>query len=117
MSNICEDHYLGIDDTLKIFAPLLQTFLINRHATLVTLFLNSIDEMRMLAQHIPIFVDCPFRENQMEQTKKVLQYMPELGRRVSHPYHPTSIKLIVGLSLVHDMEKHFNRYVAGYFHI
>ncbi|KAK7755620.1 hypothetical protein SLS62_002229 [Diatrype stigma] len=111
VSNISDAGYLGINDTLKIFAPLLQISSINRHATLVTLFLNAVAQMRIWAESTPIFVDCPIRENPSEQIRKVLQYMPELGRQVLHPYDPTAIKLFAGLGLVHDMEKHFNCYM------
>ncbi|RYP29499.1 hypothetical protein DL767_006689 [Monosporascus sp. MG133] len=111
VSNICDMGYLGIDTTLKTFAPLLQLPSVNQHATLVTLFLNAVAEMKMMAASIPAFIDYPLREDHREQMKKVLQYMPELGRQVSQPYDPSAIKLISALSLVHDMDKNFNRYM------
>ncbi|RYP39103.1 hypothetical protein DL766_000559 [Monosporascus sp. MC13-8B] len=111
VSNICDMGYLGIDTTLKTFAPLLQLPSVNEYATLVTLFMNAVAEMRMMAASTLPFIDYPFREDHREQMKKVLQYMPELGRRVSRPYDPSVIKLISALSLVHDMDKNFNRYM------
>ncbi|KAK1624557.1 hypothetical protein BDP81DRAFT_437802 [Colletotrichum phormii] len=44
VSNIPDAGYLGIHRTLDLMVPLLQSPLINPHATLITLFMNTVDE-------------------------------------------------------------------------
>lgn len=45
VSNVCDGAYIGIDNTISTFLPLLEPTGINRHATLITLFLNAVKEM------------------------------------------------------------------------
>ncbi|KAI0005245.1 hypothetical protein F4779DRAFT_633541 [Xylariaceae sp. FL0662B] len=110
VSNICDMGYLGTETTLKTFSPLLQIPSVNPHATLITLFLNAIAEMRMVADSLPPLVGFPLTEDRWQQIRKVVQYMPELGRQAAQPYHANSIKMISALSLVRDMDQHFNMY-------
>ncbi|KAK1490750.1 hypothetical protein CCUS01_14345 [Colletotrichum cuscutae] len=44
VSNISDAGYLGIYRTLDLMIPLLQSPLVNPHATLITLFMNAVDE-------------------------------------------------------------------------
>ncbi|KAI6080278.1 hypothetical protein F4821DRAFT_273945 [Hypoxylon rubiginosum] len=111
VGNICDNGYIGIESTLKTFGPLLQPSSINPHATLVTLFLNAVAEMRMMADNLTPFVPSPLTEGPREKMRKVLQYMPELGRQVPGLYHVNSIKRIAALNLLHDMDQHFNLYM------
>ncbi|KAF2967727.1 hypothetical protein GQX73_g5860 [Xylaria multiplex] len=48
ISNICDSNYLGIDITLRTLGPLLRSPSANRHATLITTFLNAVPEARMV---------------------------------------------------------------------
>ncbi|GKZ84787.1 hypothetical protein AnigIFM56816_010342 [Aspergillus niger] len=44
VSNVSDQGYLGIHRTLNATVPLLQTPVDNPHATLITFFLNAVDE-------------------------------------------------------------------------
>lgn len=44
VSNISDTGYLGIHRTLAYMVPLLQSPVVNPHATLITLFMNGVDE-------------------------------------------------------------------------
>ncbi|KAI3337490.1 hypothetical protein HD806DRAFT_543118 [Xylariaceae sp. AK1471] len=111
VGNICDMAYLGIDETLKTFGALLQPPSVNPHATLITLFLNAVTEMIMMAHSVFGPVITSLTEDPRQQTNLVWQYMPELRRPISHPYEPIMIKVISALELVYDMDRHFNRYM------
>ena len=42
---MCDEAYIGIENTISTFLPLLEPTGVNRHATLITLFLNAVKEM------------------------------------------------------------------------
>ncbi|KAI1118712.1 hypothetical protein F5Y14DRAFT_461550 [Nemania sp. NC0429] len=107
VGNICDTDYLGIETTLATFRPLLQPLSVNPHAALITLFLDAIAEMQLLDATHPRF-NAPFIDNPSQRLRKVLQYMPELGRQNSHE---NRVKLVCALSLSHDMDKFFNWYM------
>lgn len=82
--------------------PLLQTPLENPHATLITLFMNAVDEtltdqdkIQGLTAHSPI-------------TKCLLKYLPPQGRPTS-PYAPELIKFNLGRDLVRTYDHIFDR--------
>ena len=45
VSNICDGGFVGIHQTISLFAPLLQTNTANPHATIITLFINAVREV------------------------------------------------------------------------
>ncbi|KAI0111207.1 hypothetical protein GGR51DRAFT_569241 [Nemania sp. FL0031] len=114
VGNICDMAYLGIDTTLETFGSLLQPPSVNSHATLITLFLNAIADVMLMIDNVPAFIAAPFIGDQGDSMRKVLQYMPELGRRHAHPQHPNFVKAICALSLVYDMEMYFDCYMDGH---
>ncbi|KAI1653498.1 hypothetical protein F4813DRAFT_374473 [Daldinia decipiens] len=105
VSNIADVCFLGIDETLKTFGPLLQPTNINRHATLITLFLNAVPEMIMIKEKTMFPPD-----NMTEQMDKVFRYMPELLQ----PTTTSMIKIMMAMNLVQDMEGNFNMYTMIY---
>ncbi|RLL98932.1 hypothetical protein CFD26_107683 [Aspergillus turcosus] len=103
VSNISDAAWLGIHHTLSLMVPLLQTPLENPHATLITLFMNAVDEtltdedkIQGMTAHSPI-------------TKRLLKYLPPQGRPTS-PYAPELIKLNLGRDLVRTYDHIFDRY-------
>jgi hypothetical protein len=103
--------YLGIDGTLTTFSALLQPPSVNPCATLITLFLNAVAEMKMLTHSVFGPAVATLMEDPGQQMNKVLEYMPELRRPIWHPYDPTLIRLISALELVYDVDSYFNRFV------
>jgi hypothetical protein len=84
--------------------PLLQTPLDNPHATLVTLFMNAVDEtltdedrIQDLTAHSPT-------------TKRLFKYLPP-KRRPTSPYDPELIKFNLGRDLVKPYDHIFDRSV------
>ncbi|KAI0479855.1 hypothetical protein F4859DRAFT_451626 [Xylaria cf. heliscus] len=111
VGNICDMAYLGTETTLKTFRPLLQPPSVNPHATLITLFLNAVAEVIFMVETTPPGIFAPFINDRSQCLRRVLQYMPELGRQHVHPYHPNMVKLICAMGLVYDMDKYFDCYM------
>ncbi|KAI0904588.1 hypothetical protein F4823DRAFT_628512 [Ustulina deusta] len=119
VGNISDEGYLGINMTLKTFAPLLQPVSINPHATLITLFLNAVPEIRIML-HVAPRLDprlalCffPLTEDPRAQISKVLRYMPELRSQslITSEHSPDLVKIKSALALVCDMDGLFNFYM------
>ncbi|GFF81194.1 hypothetical protein IFM60648_05945 [Aspergillus lentulus] len=103
VSNISDSGWLGIHTTLSLMVPLLQTPQENPHATLITLFMNAVEEtltdqdrMLDLTTHSPT-------------TKRLLKYLP-LKRRPTSAYDPELVKFNLGRELVRTYDDIFNRY-------
>lgn len=99
VSNISDYGWLGIHRTLFHMIPLLQNKVDNPHATLITLFLNAVEET----------------ENQNTKpdsasTRKLLQYIPLTSVWPSR-YDPTLVKFDMARDLVTDHDTVFDRYV------
>jgi hypothetical protein len=82
--------------------PLLQTPLENPHATLITLFMNAVDEtltdqdrLHDLTAHSPT-------------TKSLLKYLPPKGRPTSI-YDPELVKFDLGRDLITTYDHIFDR--------
>jgi hypothetical protein len=82
--------------------PLLQTPQENPHATLITLFMNAVDEtltdqdkMEGVTPHSPT-------------TKRLLKYLP-LKRMPTSPYDPELVKFNLGRDLVKTYDDIFKR--------
>ncbi len=116
MGNISDEGYLGINMTLKTFAPLLQPVSINPHATLITLFLNAVPGIRIMLYIAPrldprlALCFFPLTEDPRAQISKVLRYMPELRSQslITSEHSPDLVKLKSALALVCDMDGLFN---------
>ncbi|GIJ91024.1 hypothetical protein Asppvi_009989 [Aspergillus pseudoviridinutans] len=103
VSNISDAGWLGIHYTLSLMVPLLQTPLENPHASLITLFMNAVDEtltdedrIQDLKPHSPT-------------TKRVFKYLPPQGKPTSL-YDPELIKFNLGRDLVRTYDHIFERY-------
>lgn len=95
VSNIADQGWLGIHRTLLVAVPLLQSSHFNPHATLLTLFMNAVDETTTDEDRIR-----DSRPNS-SSTKRLLRYLPPDGRPMSS-YDPRIIKFNLGRDLVTD---------------
>jgi hypothetical protein len=101
VSNICDTPYLGLAATVDIFTPLLQRHTTNPHATLITLFMNAIEEE---------FEHCGDAENtqivvqELTRIAKYLPYRPNLDR-----YDPYSVKMLFATPLVRDADRYLEK--------
>lgn len=82
--------------------PLLQNTRDNSHATLITLFMNTIDET--LTQQ-----DSMRHMQNSSSTKRLLSYLPPDGARLSK-YDPRLIKFSLGRDIVINYDDIFERY-------
>ncbi|KPM34923.1 hypothetical protein AK830_g11652 [Neonectria ditissima] len=103
VSNISDGGYLGIHRTLYTMVPLLQTPLENPHATLITLFMNAVDET--LTDHDRM------RDMTLNSqvTQRLLTFLPP-SRRDIPINDPELIKFNLGREIVSTYDDIFNRY-------
>jgi hypothetical protein len=101
VSNICDRTYLGLAPTIGIFTPLLEAPTANPHATLITLFMNAIEEE---------FRECGEDHNASIMRKEIslltkyIPYRPNLN-----DYDPDFIKLSFAKPLVRDVERYLGK--------
>src|SRR6266480_5841399 len=77
VSNLCDTPYLGLAATVGIFTPLLQEHKTNPHATLITLFMNAIEEE---FEHCRDAYNTEVIMQEMTRIAKYLPYRPNLDR-------------------------------------
>lgn len=104
VSNIADQGWLGIHRTLLMAVPLLQPSHYNPHATLLTLFMNAVDET--LTDEDRMRDATP----DSSATKRLLKYLPPDGRRLSK-FDPRIVKFNLGRDLVTDYRPIFTRWV------
>ncbi|KAI0890391.1 uncharacterized protein GGS22DRAFT_183737 [Annulohypoxylon maeteangense] len=100
VANITDAGYLGMGQTLLYMGPLLKQPSDNRHATLVALFLNAVDE---------IFDDSEKRKAISRDIQEVWKYMdpkPPTG-----PYDAGIIVSDIATQQVRDVDKYFDMYM------
>ncbi|KAI1469074.1 uncharacterized protein F4812DRAFT_457619 [Daldinia caldariorum] len=102
-SNLADVCYLGIDETLKAFSPLIERKTVNPHATLITLFSEAIFDIQVLKQVGILPLDNP-----EEQLVKVLRFKSEFRP----PNALNVINVVMAAPLVQDMNKDFQTYMA-----
>ncbi|KAI0531843.1 hypothetical protein GGR58DRAFT_518185 [Xylaria digitata] len=114
VSNICDSNYLGIDTTLKTFGLLLRSPSANRHATLITTFLNAVPEARMVFQDMNPFAAYLIAES---DASTVLKYIgSDLTALTGTPaenlesIRTEAIKMNCAVNLVGDMDEYMNAY-------
>ncbi|GKZ30148.1 hypothetical protein AbraIFM66950_008007 [Aspergillus brasiliensis] len=100
VSNISDGGWLGIHRTLLYMIPLLQPPIKNPHATLITLFMNAIEETIT-----PTDQTRDFRVS----SQKILPYLPP-KQMLTSPHDPQVIKFYMATDLVTDYEYAFTRY-------
>ncbi|KAK3901827.1 hypothetical protein C8A05DRAFT_16048 [Staphylotrichum tortipilum] len=81
VSNITDGAYVGVHRTIFLMIPLLQTPLTNPHATLITLFMNVVDEYGMLP------------EEQMANWARTRAVMPRIVKYLSLKGIPDPLSL------------------------
>ncbi|KAK2757688.1 hypothetical protein FQN54_004657 [Arachnomyces sp. PD_36] len=106
VSNISDAGWLGIHLTLGLMVPLLQAPLQNPHATLVTLFMNAVEETLTEEDKIRDM----HRDSSV--SKRLREYLP-LKRMPTSPYDPAMVKLLVGIELVKNYDHIIDRYLEG----
>lgn len=89
--------------TLFNMIPLLQKPLVNEHATLLTLFMNAVQEVLDHSGQ-----DRPLDAKERAAMKGLLKYLP-LGKPVASPFDPESIKFMVGRDAVVTYDEVFDR--------
>ncbi|KAK4237717.1 hypothetical protein C8A03DRAFT_44438 [Achaetomium macrosporum] len=107
VSNISDGGYLGIHRTLAVMVPLLQSPLANPHATLITLFMNAVDENMTDADRIADMA------RHSPATKRLLKYLPLKGMPNSQS-DPELIKFIFARDSVATHDHIFDRVVKNF---
>ncbi|KAH6605282.1 hypothetical protein Trco_006989, partial [Trichoderma cornu-damae] len=102
VSNIADAGYLGIHRTLAPMVPLLQTPLVNKHATLITLFMNAIIETMTEKDKKP----------NGQAVRRLLQYLPQRRVPIS-AYDPDELKLSFAIGKVLTYNHVLDRYLNG----
>ncbi|KAI1359481.1 hypothetical protein F5Y08DRAFT_349648 [Xylaria arbuscula] len=115
VSNISDIHYLGTKKTLEIFGPLLRSPSANRHATLITYFLNAVPMAKMVSEQTD-----PLAASRMSkiESKAVLQYLQSdilqtkgSIAQMAQRFGMWAIVMASAVNLVSDMDKYFDMYV------
>lgn len=107
VSNISDYGWVGIHRTLAYTIPLLQSTVDNPHATLITLFMNAVDETMTDEDRIRDMTP------NSASSRRLLQYLPPSGSLVSE-YDPKLVKFNMGRDLVTKYDSVFNRYVQRF---
>lgn len=102
VSNICDRGYLGIKEALALFGPRLCPRQSNPHATLITLFLNAVEQS---------FSPMDRYQDLMETMKKLSQYLPLTTSPNANPNDAESLRFSAAGTLVRDVDKYFDRYM------
>lgn len=103
VSNISDSGWLGIHRTLAYMMPLLQKRNVNPHATLITLFMNAVEET--LTDEDKMRDMTPSSAS----SRRLMRYIPHKGSRVTR-YDPVLVKLYMGRDLVTGYDFAFDRY-------
>lgn len=102
VSNISDSGYAGIHRTVGLMVPLLQGPLINPHATLITLFMNAVEETKTDQDRVSgISLHSP-------AVKRLLKYLPLKGMPTSS-YDPELIKFAYARDIVTTYDHIFDR--------
>jgi hypothetical protein len=104
VSNISDYGWLGIHRTLLYMVPLLKPRLENPHATLITLFMNAVEETLTDKDRLRDLTP------QSASSLKLVRYLPP-DRRPTSRYDPVIIKVNMARDLVMDYDAIFDRYV------
>ncbi|KAL2128172.1 hypothetical protein VTI74DRAFT_9548 [Chaetomium olivicolor] len=107
VSNISDSGYLGIHHTIAFMPPLLQGPLVNPHATLITLFMNAVDENTTDEDRI---ADLAPHSSTME---RLLKYLPRKGMPASQ-FDPELMKLYFSCDIVANHEHVFDLFVKNF---
>ncbi|KAL4973168.1 hypothetical protein BDW66DRAFT_168860 [Aspergillus desertorum] len=103
VSNISDYGWLGIHRTLAYMIPLLQPPLANPHATLITLFMNAVEEAMTAEERMR---EVPLHS---ASSRKLMQYLQPKPQSVSK-HDPELVKFDMARDLVMDYDFVFDRY-------
>jgi hypothetical protein len=102
-SNIADGAYLGTEQTLACFSARLKAPEANPHATLITLYMNAVEEA---ARSTP-----PSRALQLMERRRIEPYVSKgTSPGPRHPLGKESMLLQVSLDLGRDVDLYFDRY-------
>ncbi|RAK96064.1 DUF4470 domain-containing protein [Aspergillus ibericus CBS 121593] len=102
VSNISDAGYLGIHEALFSMLPLLQTPLDNPHATLITLFMNAVEESLTIQNRLHDMATNVTQE-------RLLRYLP--SNRLSSTFRSLeTVKLALAYPMVTSYDYAFDRY-------
>ncbi|PLB54875.1 hypothetical protein P170DRAFT_483657 [Aspergillus steynii IBT 23096] len=93
-------------DTLYLMIPLLQPHTENPHATVITLFMNAIDQVMTDADRMQII------EHDSRIKKDLPRFLPQNTRPCS-PYDPSIVKMVFAGGVIARHDHIFNRYQNG----
>ncbi|KAL5347467.1 hypothetical protein ACLOAV_007779 [Pseudogymnoascus australis] len=104
VSNISDGGYLGIHRILFSMIPLLQGPLVNPNATLITLFMNAVDENMSTGDQIANM------SPHSPETKRLLKYLPPSNKGMTrNPSSPEIIKFLFARDIVATYDHIFSR--------
>ncbi|KAM5479540.1 hypothetical protein McanCB56680_005468 [Microsporum canis] len=106
VSNISDRGWLGIHRTLELMVPLLQTSLENPHASLITLFLNAVDETLTDQDRLHMTTDS-------SSINALFKYLPPT-KRISSTYDPQLMKHIAGRDRLTSFDHIFDRHSKAF---
>ncbi|KAJ5761103.1 hypothetical protein N7520_008259 [Penicillium odoratum] len=110
VSNISDRAWLGLPETLSAMVPLLQSPLENPHATLITLFMNAVEESLTDADRMEGLT------SKSQITKRLMKYFPPNKMKMTSisRYDPIMIKVAVGRELITTWDDVFDRFMKYY---
>ncbi|KAK3324964.1 hypothetical protein B0H66DRAFT_511247 [Apodospora peruviana] len=107
VSNISDGGYLGIHRILQSMIPLLRNPIANPHATLITLFMNAVDECLTDSEKNSLM------DPGGPTMDRLFKYLPpQQWRGPPTKNSPDSIKFVYANDLVATYEKVFDRYMT-----
>ncbi|KAJ0336226.1 hypothetical protein KNSL1_013354 [Colletotrichum chrysophilum] len=105
VSNISDAGYLGIHHTLNLMIPLLQSPLVDPHGTLITLFMNAVDENATEMERLT-----DMKADGMVM-KRIHKYLSPSGRPLNY-YDTTIFKIMAARDCVPTYDHVFDRHAA-----
>ncbi|ROW09323.1 hypothetical protein VPNG_05867 [Cytospora leucostoma] len=102
VSNICDKHYLGTQRTLALFGPKLCPQERNPHATLITLFMNAVEQE---CSRLDSFQDTP------HEMQKLSAFLPLAIPLDGHTSDAKFLRFSQAKAMMRDGDKYFNRYM------
>ncbi|KAF1812296.1 hypothetical protein P152DRAFT_487845 [Eremomyces bilateralis CBS 781.70] len=103
VSNICDGPYLGPAPTVCIFAPFLQKRTTNPHASLITLFMNAVEEEY---HHCGDQYNVQVMQRELQRIMKYMPYRPGM-----HRHDPALLQALSAKSLVRDGGRYLEKFM------
>lgn len=111
VSNIVDEVYLGLHKTLHTFTSLIKAPSINRHAVLITLFLNACEIADRKMGHSIFGAE---QKKLIDQTMKYIRFdVKDIMKAMMNPASPDMIRLMSAKDLVRNYDKIFEFYKSN----